>query len=314
MMPPAAAEAQRFVAETYGERATILHALGAGAWSQAYAFTLDGQPAVIRFGHYVDDFRKDQAMAAHSCPALPVPAVIEIGPAGIGPAGIGPVYFAVSERAPGQILNDLDAAGLRAVLPGLLTALDATRDIDVTGASACGLWDPGGRGPYLTWPDALLACNQETERVPGWRAALERSPVGPGPFDEAYARLQRLVEGLPEERHVIHGDLANRNVLALGADITAVIDWGNSLYGDYLYDAAWLTYWWRWYPQWQSIDIRAEMSCHWKQTGALPADLEHRLHAYLVHIGLDAMSYNAFTGRWDALARNAKQVSQLLHP
>jgi len=23
----------------------------------------------------------------------------------------------------------------------------------------------------------------------------------------------------------------------------------NSLYGDYLYDAAWLIYWWRWYPQ-----------------------------------------------------------------
>ena len=62
-MPPAATEAQRFVAETYGERATILRALGAGAWSQAYAFTLDGEPAVIRFGHYVDDFRKDQAMA-----------------------------------------------------------------------------------------------------------------------------------------------------------------------------------------------------------------------------------------------------------
>ena len=67
------------MAETYGKRATILHALGAGAWSQAYAFTLDGQPAVIRFGHYADDFRKDQAMAAHSCPALPVPAVTEIG-------------------------------------------------------------------------------------------------------------------------------------------------------------------------------------------------------------------------------------------
>lgn len=57
-------------------------------------------------------------MAAHSCPALPVPAVTEIGRAEIGPTRIA-VYFAVSERAPGRILNDLDAAGLRAVLPGL---------------------------------------------------------------------------------------------------------------------------------------------------------------------------------------------------
>ncbi|MGB6577401.1 MAG: hypothetical protein WBF34_05745 [Streptosporangiaceae bacterium] len=56
------------------------------------------------------------------------------------------------------------------------------------------------------------------------------------------------------------------------------------------------------------------MSRHSKQTGDVPADLEHRLHAYFVHIGLDAMSYNAFTGRWDDLARTAKQISQLLRP
>jgi hypothetical protein len=44
-MPVTDAEACRFVA-------------GAGDWSRAYAF--------VRFGHHVEDFRKDQAMAAHS--------------------------------------------------------------------------------------------------------------------------------------------------------------------------------------------------------------------------------------------------------
>ena len=112
----------------------------------------------------------------------------------------------------------------------------------------------------------------------------------------------------------MHGDLANRNVLVQGPDIRAVIDWGNSLYGDYLYDAAWLIYWWPWYPQWREIDIRAELKRHWAHHGGLPVDLDHHSRAYLVHIGLDAMSYNAFTRRWDALARNARQVSQLTRP
>ena len=176
-------------------RAADVHRLGAGEWSRAYAFALDGREAVIRFGDHVEDFRKDQAMAAHSCAALPVPAVIEIGAAGDG-------YFAVSERAHGDLLDALDGDGMRAALPGL--------------------------------------------------------------------------------------------------------------YGDWLYDAAWLIFWWRWFPQWRDIDITAELETYWDQHGGLPSGLHHRLHAYLVHIGMDAMAYNAYRGRWDDLARTASQVSQLI--
>ena len=46
-------------------------------------------------------------------------------------------------------------------------------------------------------------------------------------------------------------------------------------------------------PQWQGIDITAELERHWDQHGGLPA-LHHRLQACLLHIGLDAMAYNAY--------------------
>ncbi|HEV3287531.1 MAG TPA: phosphotransferase [Streptosporangiaceae bacterium] len=55
--------------------------------------------------------------------------------------------------------------------------------------------------------------------------------AGAAPFRAGYARLRELVTGLPQDRHVIHGDLVNRNVLINGATITAVIDWGNAMYG-----------------------------------------------------------------------------------
>jgi Phosphotransferase enzyme family len=223
-MPVTHAEARRFVDEHYGPRAADVRALGAGEWSRAYAFVLDGRKAVIRFGDHVEDFGKDRVMAAYSCAALLVPAVIEIGPAGDG-------YFAVSERAPGDLLDGLDSTGTRAVLPGLLTALDALRD--------------------------------------------------------------------------------NHHVLVQGSRITAVIDWGNALYGDWLYDAAWLIFWWPWFPQWQDIDITAELEGHWEQHGGQPPRLHHRLRACLVRIGLDAMAYNAYRGRWDDLARTASQISEL---
>ncbi len=244
-------------------------------------------------------------MAAHSAALLPIPAVIEIGAAGDG-------YFAVSERAHGELLNGLHGPGMRSALPGLLAALDALRAIDVSGTKGYGIWAPDGTGPARNWAQALLAISQETIRVPGWRSALAASPVGIGPFDRGYARLRELAEGLPEERHVVHGDLLNHNVLVQGSRVTAVIDWGNALYGDWLYDAAWLIFWWPWFPQWHDIDITPELKRHWEQQGGLPSDLHHRLQAYLVHIGLDAMAYNAFRGRWDDLARNASQISELM--
>jgi aminoglycoside phosphotransferase (APT) family kinase protein len=88
------AEAYRFVAGHHGRRAADIRLPGAGEWSRAYGFVLDRGDLVIRLGDHVEDFRKDQVMAAHGSAALPVPAVVENGAAGDG-------YFAVSERARG---------------------------------------------------------------------------------------------------------------------------------------------------------------------------------------------------------------------
>ena len=84
--------------------------------------------------------------------------------------------------------------------------------------------------------------------------------------------MRDLAEGLPDERHIVHGNLVNHNVLVQGPQITAVIDWGSALYGDWLYDAAWLIFWWPWFPQWRHIDITAELETHWDQhDGCRPA-------------------------------------------
>ncbi|MFE7795405.1 phosphotransferase [Streptomyces sp. NPDC057460] len=87
---------------------------------------------------------------------------------------------------------------------------------------------------------------------------------------------------------MIHGDLLSRNVLAADGTITAVLDWGNALYGDHLYDAARLMYWWPWYPQWRAIDIYAELLAHWHATGpparappCLPHPYRPRCHRLL---------------------------------
>jgi hygromycin-B 4-O-kinase len=305
-VPVTDAEAEEFLAGYYGDRAAEVRVLGAGHWSRAYSLVLDGREAVIRFGQHAGDFRKDQVMAAHTSAALPIPQIIEIGTAGDG-------YFAVSARAFGQALDSLDSDGIRAALPALLAVLDALREIDVTGTSGYGIWAPDQAGPAPTWAQALLAISQDNPRLPGWRQALAASPAGTALYDRAYARLQQLAPSLPEDRHLVHGDLL-RNMLVRGPRITAVFDWANALYGDWLYDAAWLIFCTPWFPRLHAIDITAGLRQHWDRHGITPPDLQPRLQACLLHIGLGAMAYNAYRQSWDDLTLSTTQTAHALTP
>jgi hygromycin-B 4-O-kinase len=298
-----------FLADRYGPRAGPPEPLGAGEWSRAYAFTLDGRDMVIRFGAHGEDFAKDARMARHSTGRLPIPAVLDVGPTGDGR------YYAISERAQGDYLDQLDGPGMRLALPAVLDALSAVRHIDLSGTTGYGLWRPDGNAPHERWTEALLdvLVDRPGRRVSGWRAALARSPDGLAAFEAGTALLRELAPRCPQPRRLVHGDLLYRNVLVHADRLTAVLDWGNSLYGDPLYDLAWLLYWWTWYPDWRDIDIHAAVDAHLDTVGEPRSGRDTRLHCYQLHIGLEHLAYNAFTGRRDDLARNARQTMDLVH-
>jgi hygromycin-B 4-O-kinase len=305
--PLSFADVQSFIRGHYGDRASHLEPLGSGAWSKAYALELDGQEVVARFGAHGEDFAKEQVMGEFSSTQLPIPKVLEIGEA---PGG----FFAVSERVYGEFLDELSESDMGAVLPSLLSALDAVRDIDVSRTTGYGYWTPAGKAPHATWQEALLdvAVDRSGGRIHGWRQALDSSPTGAKPFDAALNVLRDLAPDLPAERHIIYADWMYHNVFVGHGRINAVVDWGNSMYGDHLYDAAWLLFCWSWSPQLSAIDVRDELDQRWAAQGSVPNDLEHRLLAYQIHIGLGAQAHSALIGRFDSLAFSAEQTMCLV--
>lgn len=296
--------ARRLVRTTFGARADEPRPLAAGAWSRAFELTIDGAEMVLRIGAHGTDFAKDELAASFAGPGLPVPPVLARG-------RVDSWHYAISARAHGIAFDDLSAADVTRALPSLLRAIDGIARIDLAGTAGYGIWTADEQAPYGSWAEALLAIGTETARVPGWRAALAGSEIGLGPVEAGLATLATLAPYLPDQRRMIHGDLFSRNVLVAGDTVTGVLDWGNALYGDSLYDAAWLLYWWPWYPQWRAIDIGAELVAHWHACGPLPIHLRERLHAYLIHIGLDAIAYCTFRRRWDEVRSNAATVAAL---
>ena len=280
--------------------------LGGGEWSQAFSFRDGSRELVVRFGAHLEDYQKDELAFRFAGPDLPIPPVYEIGHAFDG-------YYAVSARRHGEPLDQLDGPGLEAALPSILRFLDALRLADLSGTHGYGMWTPDGDAPFATWRDCLLAVVDDTlyPRIEGWRAMLEARPTDFAVFERGYRRLESLVDSVGEARHLVHEDIVGDNVRLSDGQVTAVVDWGNARYGDFLYDLARLTFWVPWYPAWEHVDIVGAAREHYASIGLEVPAFEERLRGCQIYIGLEAQAYNVFTERWDELARSGQRTLEL---
>ena len=297
------ADVAAFLTSWYRETIERVQRLGEGEWSTAFAFRRAAADLVVRFGAHRDDFDKDCLAARFGSADLPIPAVLEVGTALGG-------FYAVSARAFGAYLDDLDGPGMRAHVPSLLAALDAARTADGSGTRGYGAWNADEVAPHRTWREALLdvGADRPTDGTHGWRAKLAASAIGTGPFDQAFGHLRALIDACPEDRRLVHGDLLNYNVLVDGGRVSAVLDWGCSMYGDFLYDVAWFAYWAPWYPAWDGIDFVADATAHYAAIGLAVPQIEERIRAYQVDIGLAGLAYRAYKDDWAEVKRRGRRT------
>jgi hygromycin-B 4-O-kinase len=287
-----------------------LQRVGHGEWSQAYfVTTIAGRELVARFSATDEDFRKDQFAAGFASNRLPMPRLLQVGSLDDGQ------FYAISERAFGEFMEQRDAAAMRRLLPSLLAMLDAAREVDVSRTVGYGLWHGDGNATHPRWREVLLGIVDDppSARTHGWRERLPETPVAHRAFHAGYTRLETLVDACPDARHLAHSDLLNFNVLVAVDHISAVFDWGSALYGDFLWDLAWLTFWQPWYTAWASVDIVGAALAHYRRIGLEVANFKERLRCYELAIGLDGLAYQAWAARSpENLEWTARRVTGLL--
>jgi hygromycin-B 4-O-kinase len=297
----------RFLRERF-EAVGGVEAIAGGEWSQAFAFRADERDYVVRFGAFRDDYEKDRVAFRYEGPDLPIPEVLGVGDAFGG-------GYALSTRVYGQALDTLDEAGYRQALPSVFRMLNAMRTADVSWTTGYGMWEPQGSAPYGSWREMLLDVQHDREgsRTHGWWELLSSAPRAAEAFRAGYRVLEALAAGCPEERHLIHSDIVGDNVRVLRGKVTGVVDWGNAMYGDFLYDLARLDFWRPWYPELEGVDVLGEAERYFRSVGVMLPDFAERVRCCEVHIGLDAQAYNAFTRRWGELERSGARTLEIAH-
>ncbi len=230
-----------------------------------------------------EGFEADRDAMVFDGPALPVPAVLDIGEA------LG-LSFAISVRHHGRFLEDIGVDEAERAGPMLGDLLVALRDVPATGPV----------GPHWrTWLLESLV-DDRARRVSRWRAKLAADSEHDRLFRRCEARIADLVDVCPERRDLVHGDLLHQNVLVSpdASRVRAVFSWKCSTRGDFLYDTAWCTFWSPWHPGIAAArpyerTIEAVMA-----TGSPEdlADAADRHHCYELQIGATHLAWTAWTG------------------
>lgn len=178
-------------------------------------------------------------------------------------------------------------------------------------------WHPAGASAG-SWREYLLAGLDDDpgKTVYGWSAALAADRELATLSAAARERVQALADACPERRDLVHGDLLHGNVLVSpdARRVEAVLSWKCSVRGDFLFDAAWCSFWASFHPGIAAAEplsgllrapaVRAE-------PGAL-RDAAARHHCYELHIGFTHLGWNIWTGNQPALAATARRLAQIL--
>ncbi len=302
-------DVRAFLSDLHAMPAEGLERLSGGEWSSAWAYRARGEELVVRFGRDGSWYEADRMASALVGPDLPVPEVREVGRT---PSGLA---YAVSVRHRGQFLEEtpVDRAGaLSATLARLLVAL---HDVPARPGFQVVWHQPSS--PLLTWRAFLLAglVDDPDEPVHGWSAELEADRELSALAGAVTARARVLVDACPERRDLVHGDLLHRNVLVSpdASKVEAVFSWKCSVRGDFLFDAAWCTFWSSFHPGIAAADpLRGVLTAPSIKAdrGAL-VDAAARHHCYELHIGFTHLGWNLWTGNRAALSQTAERLAEV---
>lgn len=290
-----------FLKDNFSKDISDFTVINGGEGSQAYSFSTPDNHYIIRINRHTDaGFKKDEyAFKNFSSPHIPIPEIYKIGKIDEN------LFFCISQKVPGKILDLLSPEETAIINSKIFEVLDNIHDTDISNTTGFGGWDINGNAKGKSWKNEILGVSVDTIGTADKAGLFESSFLEKDFWDIAYSKLSELVTYCPEERFLVHSDFGFNNTLSDGKEITGVIDWENSSYGDFLYDIAWLSFWSK--TNYQELYLE-----HAKSRGVDIPNYDKRMLCYKLFIGLGSLSFFAYSNQKDKYNKAKETISNLL--
>jgi hygromycin-B 4-O-kinase len=285
---------------------TALTPIEGGQVARTFAFRAGNQDYIVRFhkdNMLTSNFPKEtyvhQKLAATG---IPLPPLVQVG-------RLGDLHFAISQKMPGKMLEQHTPQEVEQLLPQLMELLDALHQVDVSDTEGYGVFNYLGKGMSSSWQGFLLRVAQEEDErdyFGKWHHLFADTFLERELFEDIYQRMKHLLQYCPAERCLLHGNYSLRNLLAQDGKITAVLDWVDAKYGDFVYDLASLDFWCCW----------LHVSEHFQQYSQhrhreVPFYAE-RLLCYQCYLALDGLRFFAASANQQAYQMTRRIIVQKL--
>ena len=172
-----------------------------------------------------------------------------------------------------------------------------------------GTFDDNGAAHCSSWRRYLEQIREEEEPwdfYGKWHVLFEQTFLEREFFDSIYTRMVDLLDACPEERFLVHGNYGFGNVMVHKGKITAVLDWLDAKYGDFVFDVAWL-------DLWSSESHAAERFQRYYATNGIAVEYYmERLRCYEYAIGLDGLRFFAKRQNQEAYLWMRQRILSLL--
>lgn len=295
-------QVDHFLSQKFKQITRLQH-LADGWWAQAFSFTCEKGEMVIRIGTWLKDFGKDDYAFRHiDRPGIPVPAIVDTGRFN------EQFYYCLSMLCEGtpadQLMEALDRPQQLSVAMALLEPLRHIHQLDTSQMNGWGLTNETGTGGWPSWVAFLLAIHNHKSPLT-WQQLHQTTWLDGHLFEQLLDRMHAFIPYLPSQKTILHGDYGFDNVLVNDAlQVSAVLDWGEMMLGDGLYDLVHMN------EPWEQEEIAYLPLWLPQQTAESLRNIEQRLTCYRIHYTLLHLHIHASRGEepeYNRIERWAKQ-------
>jgi hygromycin-B 4-O-kinase len=299
------------VRENFNAKSSNFEFLKGGEVSQAFSFQVDSNTYVVKIRkprRNKDPFEKEMIAFEHiqsQNKQIPVPNILKRGALFEGSTKL---LYCISEHIPGDFIHQFPKEKHEKVDSSLIKVLYSIHSINISKTEGYGNWDITKKAPFDSWKDYILDLVQGETRT--WKKITLENDYDIEPLEQACKKVEELLDYCSEKRYLVHADYGYDNALAdENGNITGVFDWEDSVFGDFVYDIAWLDFWaFRSEKNYETIYKKL-----YKNSELLDfTNFDERIKCYKLAIGVTALSFFIDSDQKEKYLSTKKLVLDLL--